>query len=118
MRFFVSEEDSLMHYEVSGNLISKDGFLHHRRTLPCYVFIMVKEGTLYPNQNGIPYEVKKDQYILLPAGEEHFGYKPSEGRLSYYWVHFRFPGQVQIFREKYFIEHYLTGTVANDTIRM
>lgn len=28
-------------------------------------------------------------YILLPAGEEHFGFRPSESSLSYLWAHFR-----------------------------
>jgi YesN/AraC family two-component response regulator len=52
------------------------------------VLILVKEGTLYIAQQDVHYEVNPNQYIFLNAGEEHFGFAPSSGKLSYSWVHF------------------------------
>lgn len=96
MRFFIAEATNEVKFDVAGNLISKDGFLHHRRNFQYHVLILVKEGVLYINQNGTDYAVGKNQYIVLKAGEEHVGYKKSEGRLSYLWVHFTFPSTVNV----------------------
>lgn len=90
MRYFLSKAASPLKYLSCGNLYSKQDFLHHRRSFDINVFILVKEGILYIAKNGINYEVGPNQYILLNADEEHFGYKPSSGKLSYSWVHFRY----------------------------
>lgn len=74
-------------YSVCGQLISKDGFLHHCRTFEHHVLIFVTQGTLHITANGVAYDVKENQYIFLPAGEEHFGTTPSMGKLAYFWVH-------------------------------
>lgn len=50
---------------------------------------MITEGTLYIDSDNREHTLSAGQYILLPAGEEHFGFRPSEGRLSYLWAHFR-----------------------------
>ncbi len=76
-----------LEYSVCGQLISKDGFLHHRRTFEHHVLIFVTEGTLHITANGVAYDVNTNQYIFLPAGEEHFGTAPSVGKLAYFWVH-------------------------------
>ncbi|MDE5804615.1 MAG: AraC family transcriptional regulator [Lachnospiraceae bacterium] len=79
-------------YEVCGQLISLDGFWHHRRCFASHVLIVVTEGTLYITSGGNPYTVSAGQYILLKAEEEHFGHRASTGRLSYMWVHFSSDG--------------------------
>ncbi len=89
MRYFVSETKHPLTYSVCGQLISRDGFLHHRRSFEWNVLIMVTEGTLYITAAGVPYELGPDQFLFLRAGEEHFGHRASEGNLSYLWVHFR-----------------------------
>lgn len=76
-------------FSVCGQLISPSGFLHHRRCFDENVLIMVTEGTLYITANNVPFSLVPGQYIFLKAGEEHFGHRPSEGKLSYLWAHFR-----------------------------
>lgn len=76
-------------FSVCGQLISPSGFLHHRRCFAETVLILVTKGTLYLNANGSPFALTAGTYILLPAGEEHFGFRSSEGSLSYLWAHFR-----------------------------
>ena len=77
-----------LQYEVCGQLLSPDGFLHHSRCFEYHVLLLVTEGTLYITSGSIPYTVSSGQYLLLRAGMEHFGHKASTGRLSYLWVHF------------------------------
>lgn len=88
MRCFISNSSYPLKYLSCGNLISKQDFLHVRRTLDINVLIMVKEGTLYISQGGINHQLGPNQYIFLKAQEEHLGYKASSGKLSYFWVHF------------------------------
>lgn len=76
-------------FDVCGQLISADGFCHHRRRFDCHVLILVLEGTLHITSNGVPRQVQAGEYILLPAGEKHFGHQASQGRLRYLWVHLR-----------------------------
>lgn len=100
MRYFVSNTSRPLGYVSSGNLLSKDGFIHPRRILDTYVLLLVKEGTLYITQAGVNYEVLPNQYIFLAAGEEHAGFRPSPGKLSYLWVHFSLPEPADITLEK------------------
>ena len=79
-------------YDVCGRLVSQGGFCHHRRSFDCHVLILVLEGKLYITANGTPHTVRAEEYIFLRAGEEHFGYEPSRGRLTYLWVHLRDEG--------------------------
>jgi AraC-like DNA-binding protein len=85
-----------LQYITSGNLISKQDFLHPRRIMDINILILVNEGTLYINSAGVNYEVNPKQYIFLKAGEEHFGYQTSRDKLSYFWVHFQMPVELEI----------------------
>lgn len=116
MRYFISEASSPLRYVTCGNLISKQGFLHQRRVLDTNVLILVNEGVLYLSQNGSNYAIGPKQYIFLKAGEEHFGYQPSIGKLSYYWVHFCFDYPVYAF-EKSDIGTLLEGNLADSPVK-
>lgn len=113
MRIFLSNATNSLNYYASGNLISKGGFLHHRRAFELYVLIMVKEGVLYISQSGVNYQVGKNQYILLSSKEEHFGYQESSDQLSYLWVHFSFDMPVTIYPEATFVNDQLENIVSD-----
>ena len=87
MRYFGFTTQKPICYSVCGQLVNKEGFLHHRRTFDNHVFILVTEGTLHITSAGNEYDVNPNEYIFLKAGEEHFGTKFSEGKLAYFWVH-------------------------------
>lgn len=89
MRHFGCRTSQPLHFSVCGQLISPDGFLHHRRSFDFHVLILVTEGKLHITSNGIPRTVTEGQYLFLKAGEEHMGHMASDGRLSYLWVHFQ-----------------------------
>ena len=88
MRYFTIPSIDSIHYLVCGNLMSQDGFLHHRRCFHENVLILVLEGTLFLEQSGVAHTIRPNQYILLHTDEEHCGIQPSSGKLSYLWVHF------------------------------
>ncbi len=92
MKYFISKADEPVLYESCGNLVSEDHFLHMRRTCTSFVLLAVQKGVLYITQEGREYAIGENQVFLLEEGKEHFGHRPSEGELSYYWVHFRFSG--------------------------
>lgn len=77
-----------LQFDICGNLRAADGFLHHRRCMDQHVLIVVLKGSLHLLVAGEAVTVTEGQYLLLPAGVEHEGAKPSEGELSYLWVHF------------------------------
>lgn len=88
-RYFICRNETPMELDVCGQLISPDGFCHHRRTFECHVLILVQEGTLHITANGVRRTVRAGEYLFLRAGEEHFGHQASRGRLAYLWLHVR-----------------------------
>ncbi|WP_042198869.1 helix-turn-helix transcriptional regulator [Paenibacillus camerounensis] len=88
MKYFYTYTSAPLSFGTCGNLMSKDGFLHHRRNFEYNVFIYVLEGVLNITQAEGAHAVASGQYIFLKSGEEHYGHLPSSGRLSYLWVHF------------------------------
>ncbi len=88
MLYLVSDVKIPVHYLTCGNLTNNNHFVHPDRNLDCFVLIIVRKGTLHINQKGVNYDIGPNQFLILFAGERHFGYKPSEGAISYYWAHF------------------------------
>jgi AraC-like DNA-binding protein len=47
------------------------------------------KGTLHIAQDERRYTLEENNYIILFAGHEHYGYRESDGTLTYCWCHFR-----------------------------
>lgn len=88
MIYCIADASYPLEYVSCGNLISEDGFVHPKRNIDSFVLILVVEGTLHIAQGNNNYDVKGNEFILLLSNTLHYGYKPSKGFLSYYWVHF------------------------------
>ena len=88
MLYFISDASKPIEYVSCGNLTSKDGFVHPRRNIDTFVLIIVIKGALHICQNMVNFDVKENEFILLFPDTLHYGYRPSTGELSYYWVHF------------------------------
>ena len=88
MLYFISDASKPVEYISCGNLASKDGFVHPKRNIDSFVLIIVIKGTLHITQNMTNYDVRENEFILLFPDTLHYGYRQSEGELSYYWVHF------------------------------
>lgn len=88
-RIFGCKTTRPLQFSVCGQLMSPAGFCHERRNFDVNVLIMVIEGTLYIDADHVQHAIGPGQYILLKAGEEHYGYRASEGKLLYLWAHFQ-----------------------------
>ncbi|MGN0326488.1 MAG: AraC family transcriptional regulator [Lachnospiraceae bacterium] len=88
-RIFGCKTKNPLKFSACGQFMSPSGFIHHRRRFDENVLIIITEGTLYITANSVEYCLGAGQYVFLKAGEEHFGYRPSAGKLSYLWAHFR-----------------------------
>lgn len=75
----------------SGNLVSRDGFLHQRRTMECFVLIYILTGGLSICSDERQHFAAAGEWLLLKPNAEHFGTAPSCGELSYLWAHFSMP---------------------------
>ena len=89
MRYFISPNNSPLIHISSGELQSNDRFIHSRGNFDSFEIILCIKGTLYLSQNGKQFILKPNHFIILFAGEEHHGYRESEGGLSYFWCHFQ-----------------------------
>ena len=88
MIFFVSDAKTPLRYISCGNLIKENDFIHPKRNIDSFVLIVVDKGTLHITQNEHNYNIGPNQFLILYPHQNHAGAKPSEGFLSYYWVHF------------------------------
>jgi YesN/AraC family two-component response regulator len=88
MRYFVSSNNQPLIYESSGALLEARNFIHQRRTLDTFVIIFCVKGTLHISQDERHYSLKENDYIILFAGHEHYGFKNSKSEVTYYWCHF------------------------------
>ncbi|MDR2376325.1 MAG: AraC family transcriptional regulator [Treponema sp.] len=91
MKYLLIKNDAPLTHISSGKLQRKNGFIHPRRTLDTFVLLVCIDGILHITQENHSYSLKKDQYLILFKGTEHFGHHASSGPLSYYWCHFKIP---------------------------
>lgn len=89
MFYFISDNKYPLTHCSSGKLINNENFIHSKRNLDTFVILIGCEGTLYIAQDDKRYELTPNKFIILFPFHTHYGYKKSEGNLSYYWCHFR-----------------------------
>ncbi|MDR2901084.1 MAG: AraC family transcriptional regulator [Treponema sp.] len=87
MKVFLSDSKYPLVHISSGKLETDKSFIHQKRNLDTFVFIVCLRGTLFIGQDKHEYVLKENQYILLFTGYDHFGYK--ESPVSYFWCHFK-----------------------------
>lgn len=61
------------------------------RKIDSYELICGLKGCAYIEQDGERFEVTPGRTLLLLPGRVHRGYRPSEGEVSFYWMHFLCP---------------------------
>lgn len=83
----VNINESLMHIS-SGYFISPTNWTHVKRNIDSFVLIIGFKGTAYIQQEDEQYQVNPGDALILLPHQTHFGYRPSEDSVSYYWCHF------------------------------
>lgn len=100
MLYAISDASYPLAFSSVGNLLNESQFLHPRRTLDSYEFISVTQGCLYINAAGKDYAVSPGEFLILFPGQCHYGSRPTDGPLSFYWTHFYFTGPDTCLREE------------------
>ena len=75
-------------YVYAGLFETDDEWLHPVRTESTWELICVTDGVVRLREGRERYELFKGDAILLEPGAEHAGYAKSEGRTSFFWLHF------------------------------
>ncbi|MBT2293453.1 AraC family transcriptional regulator [Paenibacillus albidus] len=79
----------LPHLIVGGVSLFRKGDLHERRVLDqTFDLIFVFSGALYLEEDGRKYTIEPNQYLILPPGNLHKGYKACTSDTTFSWVHF------------------------------
>ena len=87
MAFITFNLEKGFNYHWSGKFIApNDNWIHMTRELTDYELILVTEGTLSIECDGVDYAVNEGEYLIMPPAKQQKGTK--QGFCSFYWVHF------------------------------
>lgn len=90
MTVFEYQASILPHITYSGRQNSmQKPWCNIRRVANEYIFYFVVEGEIFLTEDGIPYQLKKGDCILLEKGKLQFGTQYTN--CSFYYVHFTHP---------------------------
>ncbi|MDF2717305.1 MAG: AraC family transcriptional regulator [Paenibacillus sp.] len=73
---------------MAGHTLWPPGTKHFERSFGVYDVVFVKSGNLYMTEDGIPYDVKSGEVLVLEPGLIHYGHRASEEPTEIYWFHF------------------------------
>lgn len=73
-----------------GQFLSDEAWSHIDRTIEDYELIIGVSGTVFMEADGLMYEVKAGDILILKPGVRHRGYRLSLPGVSFYWFHFLF----------------------------
>lgn len=72
----------------AGKICNVINWRHPERTMDANVFLIVLEGVLRVNEDGVDYELKKDEAFFLKSGLHQKAVKPTDDGTSWCYVHF------------------------------
>lgn len=75
-------------FNYMGLFTTQDVWTHPKITESTYEIIYVTEGEIYLAEGTFEYMLKSGDMILLSKEKEHWGFRESRGKTSFYWVHF------------------------------
>ena len=90
----------------AGLFYTDKEWMHPKTTIETYEIILVTNGTVYIEEAGTQYTLKRNDLLLLNAGEKHGGFKMSTGVTSFYWIHFHASDLSVLMPIKKHIENY------------
>lgn len=104
-----------MYYEMNGTILPQvrlvdtaalePPYVHKKRQAEEYILYVMKKGTLYLQENGIIYEIKEGDVLLLDSDFVHQGIKASN--CEYFYIHFRHPELIRRQEDGDFMEYCL-----------
>lgn len=79
---------------MGGRFLSDESWSHMDRVIEDYELIIGVSGVVFLEADGLMYEVKEGDILLLQPGERHRGYRLSLPGVSFYWFHFYPPNDL------------------------
>lgn len=77
--------------QLGGQFQSDGHWTHMDRTMNEYELIIGLSGVAFLEADGLMYEVKEGDMLIIMPGERHRGYRLSSPGVSFYWFHFLMP---------------------------
>lgn len=71
-----------------GHAVWPPGLQHYERSFDVYDLLFVNQGALFMTEDGIPYDIKAGQFLVLEPGRRHVGHRPCDEATDVYWIHF------------------------------
>ena len=98
----------------AGLFISRGRGRHVTRVIDSHELIYVKSGVLWIQEDGVGFEVRRGEYLLLYPGRTHGGTRDYPPNLAFYWGHFHcqpdalaaIPQTGRVARENWMGEYY------------
>lgn len=84
-----TEGKSFFQYETSGKFYTEESWKHPSRILHSYELIVVLDGEVFIEENGVNYTLSQNEMLILEPGKRHSGFAESVPPTSFYWMHFQ-----------------------------
>ena len=78
-------------YVNGGRFSSRAPWIHGGWIGKHYELILVAEGEMWMREDGIDYPLSEGMILVLEPNKFREGYKVSEKKVSFYWIHFDVP---------------------------
>ena len=82
------DEPFTLVYSFAGRFVTDDEWIHPTRIIDTYEALMVTQGEVHLQENGVFHHLHAGDLILLRPGIQHGGTQVSTGRTSFFWAHF------------------------------
>ena len=79
-------------YQYGGLFITEEPWIHPSRQIDTYELIYVVAGHVYLQEEERRFQMEEGDALVLSPGKKHGGYACSDGKTSFYWIHFRLDG--------------------------
>lgn len=79
---------NIVKFSHCGLFETESEWIHPERTEPTYEIICVIDGEVHIAEENCEYSLQKDDLIILKPCVRHAGFKSSNGKTSFYWIHF------------------------------
>ncbi len=84
----IIEEGLSVRSQIAGLFNSRGVGSHRTRTMTCHELIYVLQGCLLIREEGLEFEIKEGEYLILFPQRHHGGTAPYPEDLQFYWIHF------------------------------
>ena len=79
--------NSDVNFHAAGKFTSRGEWIHGEITVPTTEIIIVTDGVVNLEENGIRYELVPGNVLILDPNISHKGYEISTQKTSFYWIH-------------------------------